>query len=163
MGVRSALQEFIGPKIFRHKVTFDAGVVFQKPSGIEGLPTWKKIADPPTGWLASKTTGWTADSFSGGLEVDFSAVVPAGTKAVRIDINNITAVGAVYYRKSGDANISNTPNASSEFSHCIGYDGTATNWHLQVVVWLSSDYKVQFAVSGVNQDLNISYPVEYLS
>jgi len=122
---------------------------------------WHKIADPATGWLASKTTDWTADSFGGGLTVDFSAVVPVGTKAVRVVVYNTSAAtGQVYTRKSGDTNISNTPEASSEFSHMAfgPYAGT----RVQVVVWLSSDYKAQFAVTNISMDLYIAYPSEYL-
>lgn len=122
--------------------------------------TWKKIADPATGWLASKTSGWTADSFSGGLEVDFSSVVPAGTKAVRISIDVEAASGTVWWRASGDTNISNTPSASGEYAQ--GINGTSAGHGMQAVVWLSNDRKVQFAVESTSMDINISYPVEYL-
>lgn len=125
--------------------------------------TWKKIADPPTGWLASKTSGWTADSFSGGLEVDFSSVVPAGTKAVRIFIELINNSSRVFYRKSGDSNISNTPNTSNERSHTLAFLNSTTAIGHLVTLWLSSDYKAQFAAGNANTDLYISYPVEYLS
>lgn len=121
--------------------------------------TWKKFENPSTGWLASKTTGWTADSFSGGLEVDFSSVGPAGTKAIRVQISQSGTVGSIYHRKSGDTNISNTPNTSSEFSHRImgSADGVA-----QTVIWLSSDYKAQFAVTNTGTDLYIAYPMDHM-
>lgn len=122
--------------------------------------TWKKFEDPSTGWLASKTTGWTADSFSGGLEVDFSSVVPAGTKAVRVQITQISTRDNVYWRKSGDTNISNTPDASTEYSHLLH---GSLDYRMVCTLWLSSDYKVQFAVDNINTDLYIAYPVEYLS
>ncbi len=125
-------------------------------------PTWHKFANPATGWKASKTAGWTADSFSGGLEVTFSEV-PAGTKAVRCVITCAagTTINALWARKSGDTNISNTPNASNEHSHQILYNTTSSIWE-QVVLWLSSDYKVQFAVFEVANDVYVAYPLEYL-
>jgi len=122
--------------------------------------TWHKITDPSTGWLASKTSGWTADSFSGGLEVDFSSVVPAGTKAVRCFVNRVTGNGTLYWRKSDDSNILNTPNASTEYSHRFLRQG---DYDAVVVLWLSSDYKVQIATTDTGDDLYIAYPVEYLS
>ena len=127
---------------------------------LEAMPVWHKIADPAIGWLASKTTGWTADSFSGGLEVDFSAVVPVGTKAVRVAVYCINA-SSVYSRASGDSNISNTPGASLEYSAWIAYNSAG---HLtgRRVIWLSADYKADFAVSDTGADLYISYPSEWL-
>jgi len=127
---------------------------------LEAMPVWHKIADPAIGWLASKTTGWTADSFSGGLEVDFSAVVPVGTKAVRVFIRNSTDTGTIYYRKWGDPNISNTPEASGEESHGLARVGAG--YYFVAVLWLSSDYKVQIAVTNTAQDIYIAYPVEWL-
>jgi len=125
-------------------------------------PTWKKFTDPATGWLATKTTGWTADSFSGGLEVDFTAVVPAGTKAVLVVIRSLTAAGDTFHRKSGDTNISNTPNASGEHSHrAVIYVGSIYAADI-IDVWLSTEYKAQFAVTDINQDIYIAYPIEYL-
>jgi len=123
---------------------------------------WQKIADPPTGWLASKTSGWTADQFTpGGLEVDFSSVVPAGTKAVRVEVYNLANKGTVYYRKRNDANISNTPQTSDEWSHGIIYTDT-TLVVAQAVIWLDANYRAQFAVTNSNQDVYIAYPMEYL-
>jgi len=120
--------------------------------------SWHKFEDPATGWLASKTSGWTADSFSGGLEVDFSAIVPVGTKAVRVVFYQTISLSSTYWRKSGDTNISNTPNATGEFSHYVNVN----DYLGQIGVWLSSDYKVQFAAADVSVDLYISYPVEWL-
>lgn len=121
---------------------------------------WNKIADPPTGWLATQVAGWTADQFTpGGMEVDFSALVPAGTKAVRVMVSKFASIGVVYYRKSGDTNISNTPHASLEYSHRILMTADYANL---VELWLSSDYKVQFAVTSINIDLYIPYPSEYM-
>ena len=123
------------------------------------LGGWHKIADPPTGWFASKAAGWTADQFTpGGLEVDFSAQVPADTLAIRCIVWQQTVTSYVYYRKSGDANISNTPNATGEMSHLIL---TPSETIEQAVLWLSADYKVEFAVTDVLTDLYIAYPIEY--
>ena len=129
--------------------------VASEPSG----GTWHKITDPPTGTFASKTAGWTADNFSGGLfEVDFSSLVPSGTRAVRASMFMQTTSANAYYRKSGDTNISNTPNASSEWSHRISNrEGVFI-----AVLWLSADYKVQFAVADVSQDLYVLHPIEYM-
>lgn len=125
---------------------------------VAAIPQWHKIADPTTGWKASKTSGWTADSFSGGLEVNFDAEVPIGTKAIRCMVIQLATQSIVYYRKSGDTNISNTPHVAEERSHRImGSDDDLA----QAVLWLSTDYKVQFAVTHVDTDLNIAYPIEY--
>jgi len=125
--------------------------------------TWHKITDPDTGWLASKTSGWTADSFSAGLEVDFSAVVPVGTKAVRIVVKPDAAAGITYWRPADDSNISNTPNASSEFAFRVSeIGGSDTDDEKPCVIWLSADYKAQFAVTATGIDLYIAYPVEVL-
>lgn len=152
-------------KVVRRLEAIEQGKSYYAP--VAGEPsggTWHKVADPSTGYFASKTAGWTADSFSGGLEVDFSAVVPAGTKAVRVTVvcNHLTALGSVFYRKSGDTNISNTPLASEENSHRL-LTSESNGWSsAQAVIWLSSDYKAQFAVVHVDYDLWIAYPTEYL-
>ena len=128
--------------------------------GIHPIWGWQKIANPPIGWLAVKTDGWTADQFDpGGLEVDFSNHVPIGTKAVRIRLAQTGTQSGVFYRKSGDGNISNTPQAGYEYSHGLMYDEDDT---AQVVVWLSSDYKVEFSVNDILTNLYVSTPVEYL-
>ena len=79
---------------------------FQTPRSEEpGGGQWHKIKNPGTGWFANKTAGWTADRLStatGGLAVDFSPLVPVGTRAVFVTVNQQTAAGAVYYRKWGD-------------------------------------------------------------
>jgi hypothetical protein len=123
---------------------------------------WNKITDPPTGWVASKTSGWAADSFSGGLTVDFSSVVPVGTRAIRISLALYSAAGSVYYRKGGDTNISNTPQTSEEYSHCLFVNPTNDWAEVQVVIWLSNTYTADFAIQNVNSDLYLAYPVEYL-
>ncbi|KKL88474.1 hypothetical protein LCGC14_1924310, partial [marine sediment metagenome] len=120
--------------------------------------TWHKVDNPATDWKAQKTSGWTADSFASGLTVTFSEV-PTGTKAIRLFIWQTASAGAVYWRKNGDANISNTPEASAERSNEIIY---LLNQGNQSVIWLSSDYKAQFAVQNTGIDLQISYPTEYL-
>ena len=134
---------------------------------LEAMPVWHKIADPAIGWLASKTTGWTADSFSGGLEVDFSAVVPVGTKAVRVAIQLVGDGAAdypfVWWRPSGDANVSNTPSSSNEEAFKLHRHTTATtNTVFVAVLWLSADYKVQIAIDDTGGNVYIAYPVEWL-
>jgi len=122
---------------------------------------WFAIEDPPTGFIASKTSGWVADQFTpDGLTIDFSSVVPTGTRAVRVYLELAAAASVVWYRKYNDANISNTPWASSETSHrlVMGLSGAAS----QVVLWLDIDCKTQLAVYSTDQDLYISYPDSYL-
>jgi len=119
---------------------------------------WHKIANPPTGWKASKTSWATADNFDQGLEVTFSEV-PAGAKAVRCVYHKGATAGYIYWRKSGDTNISNTPHASNEYSHA---PFTLELYRGIAVFWLSSDYKVQFTVANSGTDLYIAYPTEYL-
>jgi hypothetical protein len=136
----------------------------QPESGEPGGATWHKVADPSTGNIASKTSGWTADEFqstgsTSHFEVDFSSVVPAGAKAVRVVVYQATTLSAVYWRKAGDSNISNTPNASNEYSHMILSDQDGT---VVAEVWLSSSYKADFSVASANTDLYVCYPTEYL-
>jgi hypothetical protein len=138
-------------------------VVANEPSG----GTWHKVADPAVGWLSSKTSGWTADRFTsatGGFEVDFSGVVPVGTKAVRAVMYAWCDVDGhyVYARKEGDANISNTPNASTEYSHIIDLQYSVQYKARQVVLWLSINRKAEIAVTHVNYDIYVSHPLEYM-
>ncbi len=120
-------------------------------------PYWHKFVDPTVNWKVEKTSGWSADSFTGGLEVTFSES-PDGTIAVRCLVFQLTTLSAVKYRKSGDGNISNTPFASIEISHRLL---SATEATMPSVLFLSSDYKAQFAVTDVNTDLKLAYPIEY--
>ena len=137
---------------------------WQQPNTDEpGGGTWHKVSDPTTGWFASMAAGWTADRFTsatGGMEVDFSSVVPAGTRAVRVYLQNDTAAGTVFARKEGDANVTNTPSASNEHSHRV-LTGAATTG-AQVVLWLSATYKAELAVTSTSQDVYVAYPLEYL-
>ena len=120
-------------------------------------PYWHKVANPGTGNLGSKTSGWTADSFSGGLEVTFSND-PIGTLAVNVPVVQASTQSEVYWRKSGDSNISNTPAASNDDStFLMGSDDDV----MQAVIWLSSDKKAQFAVTDTNTDLYIPHPSGY--
>lgn len=121
-------------------------------------PYWHKVSDPTVDWKASKTAGWTADSFSAGLSVTFSTL-PIGTLAGKIGLKQFTVFGAIYWRKNGDGNISNTPNASLEYSHqVIGIDDS------QVIadIWVDSGKIAQFAVTHVDIDLYVSYPMAYM-
>lgn len=130
---------------------------------------WLKVADPATGWLASKTSPWTADRFcSPGegdtpvFQVDFSSVVPADTRIARAACYKAGIVGyAVWCRKAGDTNISNTPNASAEHSHLITYENHL-DIHGHYILWLSADYKVQFAVQHASVDFYVAYPESYV-
>ncbi len=140
---------------------------FQQPIATEpGGATWHKYDDPTAGYIGTKTTWATADSFTAGLEIDFgiAGVKREGMKAVRCNIRGAgTGDYPIYfYRKSGDTNISNTPNASGESSHELFRCNADKITSRQCVIWLSADYKAQFTVRYTTQDIYISYPIEYL-
>lgn len=136
----------------------------QPVSGETSGGTWYKYLNPTVSSIGIKTTGWTSDRFTtatGGMEVDFgvAGVKREGMKAVRATIQQAGTKGTVYYRPKGDTNISNTPNASNEFSHRIltGGDDLAVT-----TFWLSSDYKAEIAVTSTATDIYVAYPIEYL-
>ena len=142
---------------------------WQQPIDAEpGGGTWHPIEDPGTGYLASKTSGWTADSFSTSttsLTVDFSSVVPAGSRAVRTGILlvEVTQSNDLYYRKDGDTSLSTNPNGSSEFSHrLVSFNHAPDQDAHQHEIWLSTGYKAQFAVRQTSGDVYVSYPSEYM-
>ncbi len=122
-------------------------------------PYWHKISNPPVGHIANKVAGWTADQFTpNGLEVTYSAL-PLGAIANRSLVFQTTIPSDIFFRKSGDSNISNTPNGTQEYSHLL-VDATFTR--LICNIWMSDDKKAQFAVTNTATDLYISYPSEYL-
>ena len=139
------------------------GNTHQQPIGAEpGGATWHKTEDPGTGWLASKAAAWTADRFStatGGMAVDFSSVVPTGTRAALVGVYQTTTPGAVYSRAAGDTKISNTPQASSELSVVLMDASQA--WSISEL-YLSSDYRAEIAVNNTAQDIYVAYPKWYL-
>jgi len=129
-------------------------------------PYWHKFDNPATGTKFSKTDAWTADSFSSGIELTYSEA-PIGSLAVRnvIAITGTTGGETLYYRKSGDTNISNTPDASTEYSHRVIYvvAPATPDWNTgQFVLYLSDDLKVQIASRFTTLDLFVFYPIEYL-
>jgi hypothetical protein len=140
---------------------------FLREDGTWAAPTasgaWNKIANPGTDWLAIKNSGWTEDRFSvatGGFELDFSALVPAGTKAVRCYVQINTVAATLYSRPKGDPNISNTPVASLEWAtRLIQLDAGRG---CQAVIWLDSNCVAEFAINNVSADLYIAYPTEYM-
>lgn len=133
---------------------------WQQPiAGEPGGATWHKVANPATGWFASKDSGWTADSFSSGLTVNFSSVVPVGTRAVKVSYRVSTTPADIWWRAGSDTNISNTPGASNEEAHRL--PGIIGN-NSPTAIWLSATYTADFAVGDVGLDLYISYPSEYL-
>lgn len=127
-------------------------------AGGEQIVWWRRITSPTAGYIASKTSGWTADRFTsatGGLEVDFSGSVTAGTKAVWVEVVSTTTSGECAVRPAGDdAYCSNTPFANNE--HFAVF--TVTIDRKQVLVWLSADYKAEFAVDATGIDIYVSYP-----
>ena len=120
-------------------------------------PYWHKFNNPGTGDKTTQTAGWTANQFTpGGFEVTYSEA-PIGAVKVESNILQGGTKGVVYYRKSGDSNISNVP--TMETSHrVLDVDTRQT----MVGFWLSDDRKIELAVSNVNTDLFMSYPSEYL-
>lgn len=135
---------------------------WQQPNPAEpALGEWHKIENPGTGWLAQKTAGWTADRFTvatGGMEVDFSSVVPVGTRAVLIAMRLATTSSVVWTRRHSDTEIANTPSASSEESAQIA----SAIGRRRIPVALSTDYKIEMAVGNVGTDIYISYPTWYM-
>jgi hypothetical protein len=125
----------------------------------DNAPYWHKFSDPDTGNMDSKVAAWTADQFTpGGLEVTFSEA-PVGSVGVRCTIQQASTLSNIFYRKSGDLNISNTPNASVESSHLI----LNSTVGLEVIeFWLSSDLKIEIAVTHVDTDIFVFYPIGYL-
>ena len=121
-------------------------------------PTWHRVTDPPTGWKTSKAAWATVDSFSAGLEATFSEV-PAGTKAVWCYLRMTTFANDVYYRASGDTNVSNTPHASSEYAWRIM---SPNDQIYNGLLWVNSDLKIQLTVVNNTQDIYVAYPVGYL-
>ncbi len=126
-------------------------------------PYWHYIDDPPTGSIVKKIDGWTADSFSGGLLITYTTI-PIGTVAVNqmVAYQYASSGGLLYWRKNGDANISNTPIASEEDSHSIRATVTSLFGRSLAIVWVSSDLKVQFAVRYTTGTVWIFYPAGYL-
>lgn len=134
-------------------------------------PYWHHVPNPSLNWIASKAAGWTADSFSGGLSIDFAALDPnyqPGARKARLFVYiSSGSVASPYARANGDANISNTPNATKEYANQLFSDppanGAAINYGHQVVIPLSVAGVAQIAVTDVNNDLFVSYPMEYLA
>ncbi len=134
---------------------------WQQPVDAEpGGGQWHKFEDPSTEWVASETA-WAAgvDDFANGIEVDFSSIKRTGMKAVRCAFICATASVSMFYRVSGDTNISNTPYASAEWSHRIG---DAIGAYPPMALWLSTDYKVQFTAHVNTIDFYLAYPIEYM-
>jgi hypothetical protein len=75
-----------------------------------------------------------------------------------VTLDEATADGYVYARAGGDTNISNTPYSSNE-NACLVCRARGA---YRVVLWLSSTYTVDIAVSDTGADINVSYPVAYL-
>ncbi len=127
---------------------------------------WHPVENPGTGAFASKTAGWTADRLStgtGGMAVDFSSVVPVGTRAVMVNVaKGGVSGGHIYYRAHSDTEISNTPAASGEVSHRIASIDGVTGVYERVALSLSADYKIEIAVTDTAQDISVSYPDWYM-
>lgn len=83
---------------------------------------WYMITNPSTGWCYSKISGWTANNFTtGSFVIDFSSVVPTGTKRVKIVLYIGVTSSDVWARAYEDSNFSNTPGtAPYEFTCLIG-------------------------------------------
>jgi hypothetical protein len=118
MGMRSALQEFFGEKFFRDKVTFDKDVTCKKDVVWKRTPTlYSPVASEPSlGTLHMLPSPSAYNALYGGTQtaftdVDVSALVPVGTKAVLIQLDFVgtrNATGTDGYtimrvRKNGSA------------------------------------------------------------
>lgn len=122
-------------------------------------PYWHKVSDPTVGWKATKVAGWTADQFTpGGLSVTFSTL-PIGALAGKMQVRQLTTPSGVFWRKNGDANISNTPDATLEYTHQIL--GSLDMMDI-CDIWVDSTKIAEFAITHVDTDLYVSYPMFYL-
>jgi hypothetical protein len=164
--VWNGLQTINSATLFKKKITFTATAIFngnRLNSAGERIYNWYKVVNPSTGYFKEKTDAWNTDNFTTGWTVDFSTVVTAGTIAVKCAIY-LDCAGAgqnIYARKYGDTNISNTPNASAEYSSKIFYCD-AKNIVLIITLWLDSSYRCQIAADRNDPNVYISYPIEEL-
>jgi hypothetical protein len=121
------------------------------------LDHWFDVVNPAVGWFASLSTGWSADTWR---TIDFSAVVTAGTKKVKVAAYFTQSAGYLWFnRKYADSNISNTPNAATEYAKIIGMAASGTNY--QADVWeleLDANYKTDIACGTASAVLYLSYP-----
>jgi hypothetical protein len=128
-------------------------------SDVKG-PQWHLVSDPGTGWFDTKTSWTGSNNFSShGWTVDFSSVVPKGTKAIKCVVAIGGTVTAWYWRKYNDTNISNTPDTDNEYSHRVRIN---TAREIQFEFWLDNNGKIEITGSGTSGDLYISYPFAYL-
>lgn len=134
---------------------------WQQPNNNEsGGATWHLVSNPKTGWFDSQTTWTASDDFSAkDFVVDFSSVVPKGTKAVKCVVQTLTFATRWYWRKYNDTNISNTPNTDNEYSHRYRLDNGEEG---QFEFWLDGDGKMEITGSNTSGDIYISYPFAYL-
>jgi hypothetical protein len=124
---------------------------------------WHRVADPTPGaaWPFIKTS-WsgTNDFDSHGWTLDYSSYVTPGTKAIRVTIYQTGSNDGWYWRPYGDTNISNTPASSpTELTQLVAITGDAI---LQIVIYLSSDYKFEITAANAAIDLYVSAPIEEL-
>ena len=129
----------------------------------ESLCQWYKVPNPTAGYAFQKTSGWTADRFtaaSGGMELDFSAIVPAGTKMVRVDIHHTTPQSDLYSRPAGDDTFcSNTPIANTEyFARISNLASGDVDGGVRVDLWLNDSLVAEIAVENTGDDVYVSYP-----
>ncbi len=132
----------------------------------KGGSIWHKIQNPVTGLILTSALS-VSDNFTSGLDVDFTPYVPKGTKAVRLVVGGLQAAATyahIYSRKSGDANISNTPHANSEQSSMLfRILVTGITQYEQVVINLSDDYKAEFTANiHTSLTVYITFPLEFL-
>ncbi len=137
------------------------GRVMAGSSTPTAIDHWFDVVNPTVGWFASLAAGWSADAWR---TVDFSSVVTAGTKKVKVAAYFTQSAGYLWFnRKYGDSNISNTPNAATEYAKIIGMAASGTNY--QADVWeleLDANYKTEIACGTASAVLYLSYPKEEL-
>lgn len=124
--------------------------------------SWYLIS-PGAGWMDQKTT-FTADRFteaSGGMELDFSPYIQAGTKAVLCAIQGATdpSSGCAVRPKGDTTYSSNTPFADSYF-HTYIYNGPAGSnaWYTWAWIFLDDSGKAELAVDSATLDISVSKP-----
>ena len=130
---------------------------------LEIVPQWRYIGNTTSGWFATNGSGvwdgpgWDNDSWV--WTVDFSNVVPHGTKAVMCSVMGSSQESrTLYSRRSGDDSVPANHYNLSVIRTC---DDTQTVQN-QTVLWLSDDLKVDFRLSlGGEFYAYVSYPLAY--
>jgi hypothetical protein len=149
------LQEIIGEKIFRHKVTFDGDVVFKKHitgyAPVPGEPSLGTLHYHPSQYAANVYTN-TAPSATTFYTVTVAGL-PAGTKTIEISgyILGTAASDELVWRPYGSADT-----YLQSIHRSIGMVPSASGYgHIQGTVNVDSSGRFQVAVNDNGTDIYI--------